>query len=414
MKKVFFNFRLSSWCSYPFFTTTTMSRMGAPLLLMLATLAMTAVITYASIQSKPLALHSLVVVAPGASEVIKLRGFDVNGRNDKSKSQQGSYANLNAHITALTGSGAVHQLSDVYSKFGYEPIQGTIVTPPADRSAVGAAVKDGEMRVLYKRPTHDAEQLDKWGTIAFKVADGVFTSFEGTVTLVPPSGALVSSQFLMGDEGWTIVGNKAAMAPVHESSSRGKLNHFIYASDDKLNVEEQGGVDASPWYFAAPSKFLGNHGIAYGGSLDFVLSGFSGDLTVGNLNDAHAHVVVLECKICDYGRGVTLAYPLSSLPSIAAAVAQGAAASVADVDAHISLHESSGWLKDSKSSLVAWTTPSQCDMIQVLSNLSGMRILGDLTRWYETVGLDTVVIRNTRSRLPVCAQARPDALTCSC
>lgn len=59
-----------------------------------------------------------------------------------------------------------------------------------------------------------------------------------------------------------------------------------------------------------------------------------------------------------------------------------------------------GWLKDSHNSLVTeWSAPTQCDMIQVLSSISSLRILGDFTSWYETVALDNVLISNTKGTI---------------
>lgn len=51
----------------------------------------------------------------------------------------------------------------------------------------------------------------------------------GRITIVPPSGALISSGFLLDTEGWTIAGNKAISSSVaFEPYSRGQLlNHYI-------------------------------------------------------------------------------------------------------------------------------------------------------------------------------------------
>ena len=73
--------------------------------------------------------------------------------------------------------------------------------------------------------------------------------------------------------------------------------------------------------------------------------------------------------------------------------------------------------KDPKNSLFAWPQPSQCDMIEVLSGLSGLRILGDLTDWYESIALDAVSLKapaSGRSEVPTCAQGTPDASVCTC
>ena len=111
--------------------------------------------------------------------------------------------------------------------------------------------------------------------------------------MVPPSGSIVGSGFLLGNEDWTISGNKAVSpGATFEPYSRGALlNHYILGSDDKINVRSAGAPDQSLWYFVAPSKFLGNQGISYGGSIQFSLSSFSGDFS--KMNSAQ---VLLSCS----------------------------------------------------------------------------------------------------------------------
>ena len=62
----------------------------------------------------------------------------------------------------------------------------------------------------------------------------------------------------------------------------------------------------------------------------------------------------------------------------------------------IELKENGGWLKDSQNQLTPWTIPSQCDVVHVLTGLTGIRILGDWTTWYESVAIDNVAISNLR------------------
>lgn len=120
----------------------------------------------------------------------------------------------------------------------------------------------------------------------------------------------------------------------------------------------------------------------------------------------------LECAACDgpVGKGITLAFPLSALTAVTATTSPSGDATVY----MLPLLENAGWLKDSQNSLKAWTVPSQCDLILVLSRLSNFRILGDWTRWYESVGLDDVQILNTVGQLPRCANSMPDASNCKC
>lgn len=56
-------------------------------------------------------------------------------------------------------------------------------------------------------------------------------------------------------------------------------------SDDLINVGGSGGgADQSLWYFRAPPAFMGNQGMAYGGTLQFTLSSFSGDFSPSAMN----------------------------------------------------------------------------------------------------------------------------------
>lgn len=215
----------------------------------------------------------------------------------------------------------------------------------------------------------------------------------GTVTLVPPSGNIVGSNFLVSDESWTISGNKAlSMTPTFEKYSRGALlNYYIVGTDDIINVPQANGLDKSLWYFEAPSKFYGNLGISYGGNLQFTIGSFSGDFS--RLNDLSSNVVILECEECvgPVGKGITLGYTMATLFKSPNGVFDGTPKKIS-----IQLTENGGWLKDPQNTLKAWYKPSKCDVIQVLSRLSKIRILGDWTSWYETVAIDNIQISNTK------------------
>lgn len=150
-------------------------------------------------------------------------------------------------------------------------------------------------RVYYVRPTQDAASNHLWDTFAFTTNNGATESYAGTVTLVPPSGALVGSDFLLDNAGWTTSGNKATTAPAtFEPYSRGALlNHYIYGTDDKINVKGTGGSDAYLWYFEAPSMYMGNWGIAYGGFVKFTIGIFSGDMHNMNAPDVSSFLPFL-------------------------------------------------------------------------------------------------------------------------
>lgn len=324
--------------------------------------------------------------------MIAMRGYDLDGDS------------LVASLKTLPGSPSLlYQLSKVFSDYGYEPKMGTSISASVN-------VTGSQNRVLYKRPSIDSLPLGAWGIFTYTVSDADSTSLPGMITLVPPSGLIVASHFAQSAEGWKIVGNKAASSSaLFESSSRGILNHFIYGSDDTINTDMAHGGDRSLWWFQAPEKFLGHQGISYGGSLDFVLSSFHGDFDAQNMNpgifkSSGLHLVEMHCAKCNLNKGVTIAFPAAKASSFT-----GTAAAFS-----IALLETGGWLLDPKNTLVSWATPSKCEFIEVLSGLSSLKILGDFTKWYESVALDSVQLRNTRARIPICAQGTPDASTCTC
>lgn len=61
------------------------------------------------------------------------------------------------------------------------------------------------------------------------------------------------------------------------------------------------------------------------------------------------------------------------------------------------------WLKDPKNTLIKWQAPSQCEMVEVLGGLTSIRILGDHTKWYESVAIDKVELHIGTSVPIACA-----------
>ena len=140
--------------------------------------------------------------------------------------------------------------------------------------------------------------------------------------------------------------------------------------------------DKALWYFNAPSKMLGNMGIAYGGYISFTMCIFAGDMKKMNQG---VNLVELECSRCGYNIG----YPMPTDPIIN---------NMASFK--IELTETANWQKipqDTMTSRNERTSLSKREFIEVLSQLSGLRILGDLTQWTETVALDNVYISNNKS-----------------
>jgi len=216
-------------------------------------------------------------------------------------------------------------------------------------------------------------------------------SNEGTITIVNTDGTIVCSDFLLGTDDWTIVGNKARVsAPIFEPYSRNNfINHYIYATDNHVHVPTNNHVstnsqrDKALWYFNAPSKMLGNLGIAYGGYISFTMSIFAGDMTQMNQG---VNLVELECSRCGYNKGITLGYPMPLNNPMINNMASF----------KIELTETSIWQKITQDTTSGHSL-SKLEFIEVLSQLAGIRILGDLTQRTETVALDNVYISNNTS-----------------
>lgn len=355
----------------------------------------------------PIALHKLVVMTPDSKGiVIRLQGVEKSGKR------------LIYVISQLPAHGTLHQLSNVYSSHGYEPIQGAKIT--TNNTPVTGSMN----RVYYKQAK---QRLCSENADSFSYTVNVQTtnnpqqanapppptlSNEGTITIVNTDGTIVCSDFLLGPDGWTIIGNKASVsAPIYEPYSRNNfINHYIYATDNHNHISTTTPTtptisqrDKALWYFNAPSKMLGNMGIAYGGYISFTISIFAGDMKQMNQG---VNLVEIECGRCGYNMG----YPMPTNPIIN---------NMASFK--IELTETSIWQKVPQDTTTSTTSInrslSKCEFIQVLSQLSGLRILGDLTTWTETVALDNVyIIGNTNNNpiIPLCAMSKPDASICTC
>ncbi|CAM9619930.1 unnamed protein product, partial [Choristocarpus tenellus] len=167
----------------------------------------------------PLALHQVVVVPPGGEAVIRLPGYDLDGDE------------LEATITSLPSSGGLYQLSKVFSQYGYDPKAGDLITTQA-------VVTGSGNRVLYRRPTMDAEPQGAWGRFTYTVMDGSKTAKDGTIFLVSSDGRLAASEFSTGAGDWQVCQNDrlGCNTARHEPSSRGLMNYFISGLDSIVHT----------------------------------------------------------------------------------------------------------------------------------------------------------------------------------
>lgn len=216
---------------------------------------------------------------------------------------------------------------------------------------------------------------------------------EGIVTITT-SQALMTSNFDQNVENWRVIDNGDEFVPSYQEITRsdGLLSYYIYAVDAVIHPTETGD-DSMLWHFSAPEKFLGNMWAAYGGKLFFVLSSAEGTFHRANLNkQGTGFLVRIECKSCDRNKGITLALPLSKTFSYDGTPTQFS----------IPLEESGGWLKDPNNILLDLAPPTSCDFVKVLSDVSSWLILGDFTRGYESVALDSFSIHHGEGQPKEC------------
>lgn len=76
----------------------------------------------------------------------------------------------------------------------------------------------------------------------------------------------------------------------------------------------------------------------------------------------------LHCSTCARNTGTTLAFPLMA--------AGGFNGGGAGVSFSLPLSERKGWLKDPENSLKLAAAPTKCELAEVLSNITELRILG--------------------------------------
>jgi len=334
-------------------------------------------------------------------EDVCLRGLDLDGDA------------LSATVTELPSGGLTSTRSQVYEthrskvheaqKAGAAVQAGTTLTTrqncllwlnplKAGGSGCGPLAPGGHCRLTYQVTEQKYKGL---------------ASQKGVVTLLDAANPSLGTDFAAGADGWTVVGNNAlspsaAAAPSWEPSTRGLLSYYIHAKDAVIAGQSErqqaqreaarlacdpatGCSDTQQWYFVAPQRFLGFQGMHYGGEIAFSLMSSAGDFAQNNLNDGgRQDLVVLECASCAMNAGITLVVRMDNANQAADAFRRFDGKAKAF---RVPLLESE-WLKDPKSTLATWQPPTQCEMLQVLSGLTTVKVLGDHTKWHESVALD--------------------------
>ena len=92
--------------------------------------------------------------------------------------------------------------------------------------------------------------------------------------------------------------------------------------------------------------------------------------------------------------GKLLAIPLGAMLNLNPTMLDGK-----PVEISLSLTTNGEWLTDPQNQLMPWSPSTECDLIEVLSRLTHIRILGDFTSGVESVGIDSFKISNTQGTL---------------
>ena len=259
--------------------------------------------------------------------------------------------------------------------------------------------------LMFAAPKHVGEPHGAYGSFTYAATDGELLSAPGIVWLVPPHKRLAHSDFWSGSEGWRIVENGAVQRGLpgggvaHEAYADGLLDRYITGTDaDTSGVLGGGHADPTQWYFQAPAPFLGRHTIAFGGHITFSVSVPEGLLTTDNFREVtHGEVaatplVLLSCATCTANSGITLGYFLAPAASEEQEV-ENSLLHLAEGPTSFRVPlRPSAWFQRPKSSLLEWHPVTECDFVEVLSGITELRILGDLTLGRESVSIDDVAI----------------------
>lgn len=304
-------------------------------------------------------INQIVLINSTDFVVIQLRAIELN-------LYQANY--IKQYIGEATN-GQVYQTSWVFSNYNYTPIKGSKIKSKE-------YLLDTKSRFVYKPNKYfNYKQIDKitWLVTGLKtglVTKSVTKPYGDTTSIInvhilPITKQIVSSNFLLDDESWTISGSN----PLKPSGIKywNYNGGFITGSEDYINVDYSeikhtysiiNRPDKSLWYFKAPNKYYQNLAISYGGFLEFKLIELTGDF---NSNINMVPIVKLNSPLISLGyynktkfknHWLIQLVPDNFLPKV---------------------------------------SPNQ--FTNLLEQINGLEILGDWTQGYETVGLDSVLVK---------------------
>ncbi len=340
--------------------------------------------------SRPVPRSRVVVVegsADSAATVVGLEGADADGDS------------LEALVLAVPKHGTLTQLSDVFSLHGYPPVQGADLSGSAPSNA--SLVTGSRNRVAFFPSAEDSEPEGAFGFATHVLSDGRQLSVAGLTWFVPSHGRLAVESFFVDAQGWVISDNSDRQAAlpgggiVFEPYADGALDRYVLGIEAAVNPDAA-GADRAQWAFVAPQALSGNLAGAYGGALRFAMGVFEGSLDDASQVEAATPLVELDCASCGGRSGVTLGHYTT------VEVLQGLFSSPRETAIPL---VPTAWRRRPATLNAAWLPVSECELVAVLSGLTGLRIRGDITREHEAVGLDTVAFTVAQAELGNAASA---------
>jgi hypothetical protein len=285
------------------------------------------------------------------------------------------YITLNNTKNNFLG-GSIFQVSNVYSKYGYNPIQGKKIIN-------STKIFDKYGRFVYL--TNNLNHKGLHDKIDIKITspspNQVFTQI---IYILPNSGIIVSNDFLFGIEDWKIIGsnplkNNNNNLPIHNKHSSKNMSYFISWTDDFIDVDNSDSDDKSLWYFRSGEKFNNNLEISYDGNIQFIMTSFSGNFS--NQNDlSKIPFVIIYCNNLDYNIFYYYHNHKTNLNNYDGSTKKF----------NIKLNNSR-WKKILTKKNIQ-DNLTQKEFINCLKDINYIDILGDWTRGIETIGLDSFVV----------------------
>jgi hypothetical protein len=333
--------------------------------------------------SNPIARHVAASVQVNTAAIAQLAGHEDAGHP------------LEYYITTLPEVGKLYETSQNYRSYQTEPKQSPT---PIQAFQLPFLITDPANRVAYTPPANVFAPYGRWASFSYVVKDTVSNTVSqpGRCVLNNGEGVIVGSSFVSGTDGWTIEGNIKQSTPVHQSYAWGKMNRYIYGTDDVQYIDFDTGVDRQSWYFVAPESYSSlDMATSYGGKLRFTLKATYGDFD--HLNQPPAlNWIVMECAQCNDAEGLRIVRAVDDFFN------WYGEEKVVELD----IKGGNFWMRDPLNGALPYTNATNCEIAATLNGLTKLKILGDFTKAGEGVAIDDITISasDTQPAFPVTCQ----------